>query len=432
MKPGGFEIDCDIMIIGAGVAGMAATLFAANRGLKVVQCGLTGCLNLFSGMMDLLAIHPVEQGIFLDNPYTGMEKLVRDYPDHPYAHLTLREIQSAFQEMQTFLSGEGAPYYGYDDRNLDVITSVGTVKRTFRVPETIWPGALAFQRQAPCLLVDLYGLKGFSARQMREMRKKDWTGLKSVTVSFPDGHREGYPWHMARAMESPDIRESLAAEITPHITNVEAVGMPAILGVNGSGFVHAEMQRLLNLPVFEIPSIPPSVNGLRFKEAFEVGLKKIGAQTLYEKTVDRVESTAQGGFLFTLSGLDEPGVVVRSKGAVLAGGRFLGGGLIADRSFVSEPLFNLPVHQPADRAKWHHRDVFHKSGHALNRAGIEIDEHFRPLDEQGGPKFETLFAAGSILAHQDWTRSKSGFGLAACTAYGAVSAFQAILHQNGR
>ena len=35
-------IDCQLMVIGAGMAGMAATLFAAQRGMQVVQAGLTG------------------------------------------------------------------------------------------------------------------------------------------------------------------------------------------------------------------------------------------------------------------------------------------------------------------------------------------------------------------------------------------------------
>ena len=41
--------------------------------------------------------------------------------------------------------------------------------------------------------------------------------------------------------------------------------------------------------------------------------------------------------------------------------------------------------------------------------------------------FENVFAAGSVLAHQDWIRTKSGAGLAIATAYGAVNAFRAIV-----
>ncbi len=62
-------------------------------------------------------------------------------------------------------------------------------------------------------------------------------------------------------------------------------------------------------------------------------------------------------------------------------------------------------------------------GHLINQAGLEIDDAFRPLDDSGGPAFETLFAAGSILAHNDWKRMKCGAGIAIATAFGAVNAF---------
>ena len=34
------EIHCDLAVIGAGMAGMAASLFAANRGIDTVQIGI--------------------------------------------------------------------------------------------------------------------------------------------------------------------------------------------------------------------------------------------------------------------------------------------------------------------------------------------------------------------------------------------------------
>ena len=44
----------DVCIIGAGLAGLAATLFAANRGLSCVEAGQTGEINFASGFFDLL------------------------------------------------------------------------------------------------------------------------------------------------------------------------------------------------------------------------------------------------------------------------------------------------------------------------------------------------------------------------------------------
>ena len=53
----------DLLVVGRGMAGMAAALFAAGRGLSVAQAGRGGGVPLFaSGLLDLMAVHPVEEG----------------------------------------------------------------------------------------------------------------------------------------------------------------------------------------------------------------------------------------------------------------------------------------------------------------------------------------------------------------------------------
>jgi glycerol-3-phosphate dehydrogenase subunit B len=65
-----------------------------------------------------------------------------------------------------FLDEAGHPYMGYPDKNARLVTPVGTIKRTFRVPATMWAGVLALEEKAPCLIVDIQGLRGFSAAQI--------------------------------------------------------------------------------------------------------------------------------------------------------------------------------------------------------------------------------------------------------------------------
>ena len=54
---------------------------------------------------------------------------------------------------------------------------------------------------------------------------------------------------------------------------------------------------------------------------------------------------------------------------------------------------------------------------------------YRPLAQNGQPYNERLFAAGIILAHQDWIRGRSGAGIAIATAYKAVEAADEVLTQ---
>jgi len=117
---------------------------------------------------------------------------------------------------------------------------------------------------------------------------------------------------------------------------------------------------------------------------------------------------------------------IQSRGIILASGRFIGGGLHADRIRIKETIFDLPVYQPANRTEWHRRDFLDTRGHLVNRAGVEIDDAFRPLNSSRQPAFRTLFAAGSLLAHNDWKRIKCGAGVAIASAFGAVKSFMCL------
>ena len=180
-----------------------------------------------------------------------------------------------------------------------------------------------------------------------------------------------------------------------------------------------ELVDLLGKPVFEIPALPPSIPGLRLKEAFLQFLPSKGVHCLFQKQVLKASPTTDQGFLLDIGRTVQEGSI-RANAVLLATGRFLGGGLESDHTAVSESIFGLPVYQPEKRELWHGDRFFEPGGHAVNQAGLETDGRLRPLGTSGNPAFENLFAAGIILAHQDWTRMKCGSGLSVATGYGAI------------
>ena len=417
-------IKCDLTVIGAGMAGMAATLFAVNRGISVAQVGSTSEIGFASGLFDLFGVHPVSEGNRWDDPWAGIEALVQDIPQHPYARLSTEEIEAALEELLSFLEGAGLPYTRHSNRNVRIVTHLGTVKTTYCTPRTMWRGVEAVEKKQSCLIVDFTGLKGFSARLIAHMLQDDWPGLRTARISFPGTGRmdEVLPEHMANALVILQNREKLAQVIRPHVKDAQIVGMPAILGLYQSPKVASDLAELIGVPVFEISTMPPSIPGLRLKEAFERGLREKRPYYFSQKSVLEAQQEAGGEFEIAI-GSAKGEQTVLSKGVILATGRFIGGGLIADRRHIRETIFDLPVHQPEKREQWHREDFFDLRGHLVNYAGLEIDDHFRPLDKNGQPASKTLFAAGSILAHQDWKRMKCGVGLAVATAFGAVEAF---------
>ena len=86
----------DLVVIGAGLAGMAVTTFAVESGLEIIQIGATaGEMHFASGVLDLLGVHPVEQQNQWENPWAGIIALTKDRPEHPYARVGLENIRNA-------------------------------------------------------------------------------------------------------------------------------------------------------------------------------------------------------------------------------------------------------------------------------------------------------------------------------------------------
>ncbi len=414
-------IPYDVCIVGTGMAGMSAALFAVNRGLNTALVGRTGEIIFATGLIDLMGVHPVESGTVWIDPWAAIAALVRDLPRHPYAHLSTEAIRSALNEFLDFFEANGMPFLGRPDRNVAVLTSLGTTKTTYRVPQTLWAGVDAWERKRPCLLADIQGLKGFSARQIAATAGGEWPGLRTTRLVLPrtEGSGEVFAERLARSLELDIHRQGLVHALAPHLDGVDTVGLPAILGISRPVAVLRDVEQRLGMPVFEIPTMPPGTTGLRLKETFERGLGAKGVTLFLENRVFHASMPPGGDFLLEV-GRIEPELTIRAPVVVLATGRFMGGGLRADRQVVRETLFGLPVRQPDGRAHWHRAEFLDPRGHPVNRTGLDIDTSFRPLDASGRPAHAQLFAAGSILAHQDWMRMKCGSGLAIATAWGAV------------
>ena len=100
----------DVCIIGTGISGMSAALFAANRGLSTALIGNSGEIIFASGLLDLLGVHPIGERKTWRDPWAGIAVLKRSTPLHPYARLKKKDILAAFEELLDFLEKSGAPY----------------------------------------------------------------------------------------------------------------------------------------------------------------------------------------------------------------------------------------------------------------------------------------------------------------------------------
>lgn len=418
--------NAELVVLGAGLSGLAAASFAAARGLKTALVGWTrGEMPFASGLLDLLGVFPQDTKNQIEAPWSGIESLIGECPDHPYSRVGLKRIRAAAGEFLHILEDAKLYYTGRpDERNAALATAAGTIKLTWRMPETMWPGVEALAKRRRTLVVDFDGMKEFSALQLVEVLKERWPGLEARRINFPYpfSGKDRHNLLMAEALDSPQVRADLAKIIRPLAAGFELIAMPALLGIHDPRLAASHLEEMIGVPVFEIPTLPPSVAGERLSGGLDRALERAGVQLLFDRRVTRIEHSGSK-CVRLLIGDEKSGEAVEANGFIIATGRFIGGGLSAGSQTVGEPLLDLLVLQPKKREEWHREHFLDPKGHPLNRSGLAIDELFRPLAKNGRPAFENLFAAGSILANQDWIREKSGAGLAVATAYSAVESF---------
>lgn len=408
-------LSCDVFVAGCGMTGASAALFAARSGLSVTQAGSTAEIVFASGLFD----------VWDDpDPWDALAELREKRPDHPYARLSPRDVRDALETFLDWLGQHGLPYRSGGDKSCEVLTPMGARKRTWAVPETMWAGVEACRTRAATLLADFTGLREYSAAQTTAVAGRDWPGLRSVRLDFPAPVPHPLlPGSMAQSLELDEHRAALAEAVRPHLAPPGMppalfVGMPAVLGMSHSREVTADLEARLGVRIFEIPTLPASVPGMRLKNLFENRLDREGVTP--RRLTRALSVEPDGEFFRVLLGSQKPEEEVRARHVILATGRFVGRGLRAERDGIRERLMNLPVAQPPTREHWHRDDLFDPAGHPVNRAGVMVDARFRPVDHEGRVIHPRLHAAGTLLAHQDWVREKCGVGLALGTARAAV------------
>jgi glycerol-3-phosphate dehydrogenase subunit B len=409
----------DTVVIGAGLAGLTAALRLAEEGQRVaVLAKGVGATHLSPGTVDVLG--------YVDGPVESPAKALPDFaaanPDHPYRRLPLELIRASLDWFKARL-GDHA-YSGGLDENFLVPTAVGVAKPTALVPETMAAGDL--RRGGRFVFVGLRGLKDFYpaylADNLARASLQAEVFTRVVELEPPLGSaRDVSGLGFARRFEQADFREAVVAELDRFLVPGEIVGFPAVLGVGRAREVWHELETRLGHQVFEVPTLPPSVQGLRLYETMTTALRRQGGRLVVGSTVTgaATHGSRLDGVVAKTAGRP---LTYRARSFVLATGGFASGGLQLDSSGqIRETVFDLPVagvpgpNQPPFEQGY-------LADHAISRAGIAVDESMRPVDGKGMAPYENVHAVGATLGGAVPWREASGNGLSLASGYAAASA----------
>jgi len=415
------DVSYDTVVIGAGLAGLTAALRLADAGQRVtVLAKGVGATHLPPPTIDVLGYSngPVE------SPAQALPEFAAANPEHPYRQLSIERLRASLDWSKTRLGDHG--YSGGRDENFFVPTAVGAAKPTALLPETMAAGNL--RQGGRFVFVGLRGLKDFFPAYLADnVARASPPGATPVTTRVvelapPLGEaRDVSSLGFARRFERPDFREAVLTELGRNLVPGEIVGFPAVLGIGGAREVWRELEMRLGHPVFEVPTLPPSVPGIRVYETMTSALRGQGARLVIGSTVAGAE-TRNGRLEGVVAHTAGRPLTYRARSFVLATGGFASAGLELDSSGqVREPVFDLPVAGlPGQNEPRFGPSYFDE--HALSRVGVAVDASRRPVDAEGAPVYENLHAAGATLAGAVPWREGSGNGLSLASGYAAASA----------
>ncbi|RIK41776.1 MAG: glycerol-3-phosphate dehydrogenase subunit GlpB, partial [Chloroflexi bacterium] len=281
---------------------------------------------------------------------------------------------------------------------------------------------------APLLIVGFQGMRDFyptlAAHHLAQ------TGIRARAVYLPydliSGRRDANNVHLAQELEAPAHRQVLAHALRGVAAPGERIGLPAILGIDQHAAVWRELEAAAGAPIFEIPTLPPSVPGIRLHRALVRQIETHGGRVESNMAVTNFAG-AGDRIAWVETATSARPLRHHAKAFLLATGGILGGGFESNPSgHVWETIFDLPLTVPQGREHWFRPAFLDPQGHPVYQGGVQTGADFRPgLD--GAPRYANLWAAGSVLAHADPIRERSREGLAVASAAGAVQAILAHL-----
>jgi len=418
-QPGPSVGNHDLLVIGGGLAGLTAAWQAAVRGkrTRLVTKGW-GSLYWRSGCIDVLGYDPTDPYQVVHSPAEAILRLIRQNPDHPYAKAGIGRIEQALVALKELGVSVGYSLAGDLEQNWLLPSGLGAIRPTCLAPDTMTAGDL--RNHDPILLVGFDGYYDFYPTLIADNLAIQGYSASGVSIPVPAFTERNFITGrvIAELFDQLEVCESIAHEIKKSFLgstngNPKRIGFPAVLGLEKPKQVKGLLENLLGLPVFEIPTLPPSIPGIRLSRMLVSTIEYAGGR-VFEGMQVCGASMAANRVVEIQSETPTRPKSHRARQFLLATGGILGGGIRADHlGQVNEVICQLPVAAPENRLDWFDRKFLSSGGHSIFRSGIRTNNNFQPLN----PEIENLYIAGGMLSGGDYIQERSTDGVALVSGY---------------
>lgn len=400
-----------LVVVGGGLSGLFSAFLAAGHGAEVTLVAEgRGGLALSSGRIEVWG-----EG----RPMAG---LTRCPPGHPYRRVTEADLRQAVQALVDLVAAEGLTYDGTLDRNTAAPTAAGPPRPAALLPVAQSPRALG--PEATVALAGLQGFRDFAPHLARGIgaSSRRVTLASYLTSPLASSQRDVYSTDLARWFDQHDDLGSLTEDWRQTLGDRDVVVLPAVLGLARHAEVLHAVQAELRMQVIEIPTLPPSVPGLRLETALRRAGQRAGVRFVEgSHAVGRVAGRGRRRLADGVAALTKGGMRLYPADVVIlaTGGPLHGGWEAQPDGTARDSVFSLPIATGA-AGEWTAARFADRQPYAP--FGLKVDPRLRPLGKDGRPVFENVFAVGGVLAGADRAAEGSRQGIDLATAFRAATA----------
>lgn len=414
------NLPIDVLVIGAGFSGLMAGWQLSQAGLRtqVITKGW-GTTHWHAGCVDVLGYEPFGNYELVTSPSDSLIKLMDENPSHPYAISGMEFIEQAILSIKDLFTEANYPLHGSLSKNWMLPTALGTLRPTCLAPETMINGDFSAHNLNHCyLLVGFSKFVDFYPELAADNLRALGYNTKAVTLDVPSLRSRHLVTGrvLAESFDRYELISEICELLRPHLSGVDVIGFPAVLGIRHPLQVKSKFEQELGCPIFEIPSLPPSIPGIRMQQIFLKAIEKNGGRVTEGMQV----TGAQFKDRKISQVFSEAAARYKSHSAkcfVLASGGFLGGGFISDsHGYAQDTAMSLELHLPVDHLDWFDKEFLSSSGHPVFKTGFPVNSKFQPV-KNDDLLFDNLYLTATSLPGYDPLQERSLEGVALVSGF---------------
>ncbi len=417
----------DCIIIGGGIAGLTCGIKCASSGLRtaLISNGMNS-LHFSSGSIDLFGFDGNDSII---TPFDHLKKLISKNKKHPYSVVGIKTIKESLTYIKNELYKENLELYSNGDHNHFHVTCIGTIKPTFLSQKSVFNDKIknAFKNKDKLCILNFEGYRDYfseiTANQLKNNPFLSDYDITSAKITLPYYYSTEKNLHefrsidIARVFDSERYLPRIADEIIKASGDAKIISLPAFISINNFKTIHEKLENMTGKLIYEAPTLPPSILGLRLDTALRSRFAALGGEY---SIGDKVESgKISDGNLEYITTKNYGSTRLQATTYLIATGSFFSGGLKSSFDKMEEPIFNLKFNGDQKRNKWYSEKFFDKKSHPFLSYGVSTNSNLNPFDKNG-KTVKNLYAAGAVLSGYDPIAEGSGCGVAISSGFFAA------------